>query len=214
MNSDRNVQRKCGFCGEGIPDSAERCPYCGSILKITFDNNRITPSENDAVKNTEGAEEEGGEQVQVEQDAEVNLNTPEFRDAVKKPENAGPDGVPVNKGGMEQRAEFKSHIQGGAYRQISGGGNAPYSSRDRNDMINPLSNGMKVFLTMLFTIIPGIGQLAGIITAIVFMNAEGDSDRKSFGVALLVGSLIMFVLACIGCFMLVITISSANQFNF
>jgi len=64
----------------------------------------------------------------------------------------------------------------------------------------PLSNGLKVFLTVLFTLVPGIGQLAGIITAIVFMSTEEDSDRRSFGVALLVSNLILFVLACIGCF--------------
>jgi len=65
-----------------------------------------------------------------------------------------------------------------------------------------------VFLTVLFTLLPGIGQLAGIITAIVFMNADGDKDRKSFGVALLVACLILFVFACIGCF--VISIASQS----
>jgi hypothetical protein len=72
---------------------------------------------------------------------------------------------------------------------------------------------LKVFLTVLFTVLPGIGQLAGIITAIVFMSSEGDSDRRSFGVALLVASLIMFVLACIGCF--VASLASASlPFNY
>jgi hypothetical protein len=58
----------------------------------------------------------------------------------------------------------------------------------------------------------------GIIAAIVFMNSEGDKDRKSFGVALLVASLAMFVLACIGCFVVLIIYSSAikqlGQFNY
>ncbi len=136
MTSDNNVQKKCGFCSESIPVGAVRCPYCGSILEVTFDNNyRITPPENPTIK----------------------VGT---------------------------------------------------------DMRSPLSNGMKVFLTVICTIIPGIGQLAGIITAIVFMNSEDDSDRKSFGVALLVASLIMFVFACIGCFILVIAFSSSNQFMY
>jgi len=74
----------------------------------------------------------------------------------------------------------------------------------------PLSNGLKVFLTILFTVLPGIGQLAGIITAIVFMNAA-DKDRKSFGVALLVACLVLFVLVCIGCFVIGLVSQSADQ---
>lgn len=74
----------------------------------------------------------------------------------------------------------------------------------------PLNNGLKVFLTILFTILPGIGQVAGIITAIVFMSAA-DNDRKSFGVALLVACLVLFVFSCIGCFILAI---AAQQFPY
>ena len=64
----------------------------------------------------------------------------------------------------------------------------------------PLGNGMKVFLTLVFALLPGIGQLAGIITAIAFMSSNDDSDRRSFGSALLVANIIMFVLMCLGCF--------------
>lgn len=66
----------------------------------------------------------------------------------------------------------------------------------------PMGNGMKVFLTMIFTLLPGIGQLAGIITAIVLMSSNDDSDRRSFGSALLVANIVMFVLSCLGCFIL------------
>ncbi|MCX7841600.1 MAG: zinc ribbon domain-containing protein [Clostridia bacterium] len=57
-----------------------------------------------------------------------------------------------------------------------------------------LSNGKKVFLTALSTIIPGFGQLAGLIAAIVFLNSDEDEDRKSFGQALMVSSLIVFAI--------------------
>lgn len=83
--------------------------------------------------------------------------------------------------------------------------NAPTGFREYKRL--PLGNGLKVFLTIIFTLIPGLGQLAGIITAIVFMNMDDDPDRKSFGVAILVASLVMFVLACIVCFIAVITLS-------
>lgn len=94
--------------------------------------------------------------------------------------------------------------------QIAHNGGYVPDRRYINYMRNPLSNGMKVFLTILFTVIPGFGQLAGIITAIVFMNAEGDSDRKSFGVALMVASLIMFIFTFISLFILVIAFSSSQ----
>jgi len=68
----------------------------------------------------------------------------------------------------------------------------------------PLSNGLKVFLTLLFAMVPAVGQIAGIITAIVFMSSDYGSDRRSFGSALLVANLALFVLSCIGCFLLVL----------
>ena len=62
----------------------------------------------------------------------------------------------------------------------------------------PLSNGLKVLLTMIATI-PLLGQLVGIIMAIIYMNSEGDADRKSFGKALLIGTLVIFLVACLCC---------------
>ena len=62
-----------------------------------------------------------------------------------------------------------------------------------------LSNAMKVFLTSLSNFIPGLGQLIGVIIAIVYMNTEGDTDKRSFGLALLVNSIIVFVLWTITC---------------
>jgi predicted ATP-dependent serine protease len=35
---NNDAQKKCGFCGETIPAKAGRCPYCGSLLEVTFDN--------------------------------------------------------------------------------------------------------------------------------------------------------------------------------
>ena len=57
-----------------------------------------------------------------------------------------------------------------------------------------LSNRLKVFLTTIFSVIPLLGQAAGIIAAIVFMTSQTDDDRRSFGNALFAASLIMFVI--------------------
>jgi hypothetical protein len=63
------------------------------------------------------------------------------------------------------------------------------------ELNNKLSNGMKVFLTVLSVAVPFLGQIAGIIIAIVYMNSNDDEDRKSFGMALLLASIIFFVLS-------------------
>lgn len=70
-----------------------------------------------------------------------------------------------------------------------------------------LTNAMKVFITTICNFIPGIGQLVGAIIAIVFMNTEGDTDKRSFGVALLVSSIVVFVLWSISCCTLAIAFS-------
>lgn len=222
MTFENNAQKKCGFCGESIPVRAERCPYCGSLLEVTFESGyQINPSENPA-SNREGDKNLGapdgikpddGGQAGAGQDAQAN------QDLLPPQDNAGQYadnesyGAPAPQGGAEGQSERKS----GAQR--SGGANynnryIPDGSFSNNYGHTPLSNGLKVFLTALFILIPGIGQLAGIITAIVFMNSEGDSDKKSFGVALLVLSLILFVFACIGCFVIAIYSASLNQYSF
>ena len=76
------------------------------------------------------------------------------------------------------------------------------------DGVKPsLTNAMKVFITTICNFIPGIGQLVGVIIAIVFMNTEGDTDKRSFGVALLVSSIVVFVLWSISCCTLAIVFS-------
>jgi len=74
-----------------------------------------------------------------------------------------------------------------------------------------LSNGIKVCLTVISTIIPGLGQLAGIIIAIVLINDEGDADRRSFGTALLVASLCFFVIWLILWFIAIVAMIVAQK---
>ena len=74
-----------------------------------------------------------------------------------------------------------------------------------------LSNGIKVCLTVISTIVPGLGQLAGIIIAIVLINDEGDADRRSFGSALLVASLCFFVIWLILWFIAIVAMIAAQK---
>lgn len=73
----------------------------------------------------------------------------------------------------------------------------PYRVPDKITAASRLSNALKVFITVVCTVVPGLGQLAGIIIAIIFINSDDDEDRKSFGTALLISSLIVFVITCI-----------------
>jgi len=76
-----------------------------------------------------------------------------------------------------------------------------------------LGNGMKVFLTVLCTIIPGIGQLAGVIIGIAFMAAEDDDDSRTFGTALMIASVIMFFISCVFYAILSILLVNYNVFG-
>ncbi|MDP4182139.1 MAG: hypothetical protein Q8942_13745 [Bacillota bacterium] len=77
--------------------------------------------------------------------------------------------------------------------------------------VKPLSNKMKVLLTTVSAFVPWLGQLIGLIAAIVFMNYEDDEDRKSFGRALLVSSLIVFLITSCLILFVVMALSSISQ---
>ena len=204
---DNYSQKKCGFCGENIPAEANRCPYCGSILEVAVDAPYGMPEQQQSstddlngANTAQGIQENAAGQPQVGQNPPVtggNQFAGNNGPAAPNQGNAyGHMYGPTPQQGMGQRQEY---------------GQRPYYPRQQqqqppvyrnNSSKPPLSNGLKVFLTMLFTLLPGIGQLAGIITAIVFMSTDGDNDRRSFGVAILVASLAMFILSCLGCFIL------------
>jgi hypothetical protein len=202
---DNYSQKKCGFCGENIPAEADRCPYCGSILEVTVDSPYKMPEQQGdapgAGVSETGDSVQGNGPVQDQQDAANQNDTyaPQYGQTPPQYEQTPPQYGQTPPQGMGQ---------GPAYGQRYDYGQRPYYPRQqqspayRSSTRPPLSNGLKVFLTMLFTLLPGIGQIAGIITAIVFMSSDGDEDRRSFGVALLVASLVMFVLSCLGCFLL------------
>jgi hypothetical protein len=74
-----------------------------------------------------------------------------------------------------------------------------------------LSNGMKVFLTVISSILPGLGQIIGVIAAIILISSDNDRDRRSFGIALLIASMVIFVVVCIIFFLAVMVIFSIQQ---
>jgi len=97
------------------------------------------------------------------------------------------------------RYDYKAGIKAGDMH--NGGYNKPVYGTEKKAP----GNGIKVFITVLSTLIPGLGQVIGAITAIVMMN-EKDADRKSFGSSLLAASIIVFIITCLfwGAFCLVL----------
>lgn len=68
-----------------------------------------------------------------------------------------------------------------------------------------LSNGLKVFLSVLSAVF-GIGQLITFIASIVFM-CSADKDRSSFGLCLMIATVIMFILTLVTVIALVVFFS-------
>lgn len=191
MDSNNLKLKKCNFCGEQIPADTGRCPFCGSLLEVPVDEGAFRiPGERPPEDHTQSGAASG----------EAPADVP-----------AAGEAPAADAGGARANAERTGYLPGNA----EGYTKAYYNDNPGFRVYKkpPLSNGMKVFLTLVFALIPGIGQLAGIITAIVFMNTDDDPDRKSFGVAILVASLIMFVLACIGCFTAAVILSMSQSFG-
>ena len=212
MAPDNDIRKKCVFCGESIPLRAGRCPYCGSILETRSDDGGVGTG-------TAGRDGAGNVQDPRSDDAGGQHNAGAAGGGFNNGNdfNAGgglnTGGSPNTWGGPDTGGTYNSggqDIKGGyGYAREKIYGSEPVSRPVYgSEPAKPLSNGMKVFLTAIFALVPAIGQLAGIITAILFMNSEDDGDRKSFGAAILVLSLVMFALSCIAGFIAVITVSS------
>jgi len=191
------------FCGEEIASDAGRCPFCSSILDVRVDN--LQPGEGapssfdypsaspEPAEPSQNPPDTGGEEGEImTQPGEETVQACSREDEPVKPEYGQ---NPVQ---MPPAVSSENALHPG-----SQGAPAAISRK-------PLSNGIKVLITVLCTLVPGIGQLAGVIAAIIFMNSDGDSDRKSFGLALLVASLALFVLSCISCFIILVAFSVNN----
>ncbi|AEV68868.1 zinc ribbon domain-containing protein [Acetivibrio clariflavus] len=223
MNNFGEEKAVCNFCGEEISPDAKRCPYCGSILS------RERNLSNDEVKNDgfydDGSTTESTSSYNSKGLSDNYINTDISAKDFINEEKINDE---MNKGGLfdandNTLGEEKMNVQAKAEGFIESGTQMPQQEQiavqrpavnnnirpQRPTMINTpavrayekpsLSNAMKVFLTSVSNAIPGLGQLVGVITAIVFMNSEGDTDKRSFGVALMVNSIIVFVIWAIFC---------------
>jgi hypothetical protein len=202
---NNNNLRICEHCKEEVSYNARRCPYCGSLL-----NNININTDN----NFKGKPEVSGGSEQPYSEY-VERNEEPIRDEAN-PATESSD--LISNGNSYQQPEISQSDSGYSndnYNRVSGkdgSSEAKYYFSSINDMdvydVKPLSNKMKVFLTAISSFVPWLGQLIGIIAAIVYMNSEDDEDRRSFGRALLVSSLIVFLITS---FLILFTISAFSN---
>ncbi len=83
------------------------------------------------------------------------------------------------------------------YNQISYLERQMLLNNNNSSGIKALSNWTKVMLTSLSVLLPGIGQIIGIVLGLVYVANDRDADRRSFGAALITVSIIAFIIAAI-----------------
>jgi len=166
--------KKCGFCGEDIAADFRRCPYCGSLLNLKNESDNAVDTESVPISNNI----ESYENVSMNFDVEHINNSSSINSE---------EGTSLQNPGAEENRSYYG-IKTDMVRNREYPGNTDKKT---------LSNAKKVFITTICNMVPGFGQLVGLIIAIVFLNSEEDEDKRSFGVALLITSLIVFVISCL-----------------
>jgi hypothetical protein len=178
LNTPTLEKRKCNFCGEEISIYVRRCPYCGSLIEQTAGSiifapqkilSDVEPTNQPGVENTISTK---GEHTVLQQNNREN----------SEPEVARPEILRSHQTHRMNAANFNLSTM------------SLNNPQGKPQVKKPLSNGYKVFLTVITSLLPGLGQLLGLILSIVYLNAE-DDDRRSFGTALMIASLITFVLS-------------------
>lgn len=163
----------CRKCGKILDNDEKECPFCGTKVDeiVELEPGAIT-EEKDNIK-----EDAIKEDINEENNYIENYNYTEIPKLDKN--NIEDNNVEKNTG--EKINIEKNNINNNIYEDTK-----------------PLSNWIKVTLSVLIPALPGLGALIGIIASIIFMTNE-DEDRKTFGYALLTYSVIFLILLCACC---------------
>ncbi|HPD01496.1 MAG TPA: hypothetical protein PLA01_09140 [Acetivibrio sp.] len=220
MDGTNSFNRVCSFCGESIAADYKRCPYCGSLLGL--DKTHSGADSRDVSPGNENSIYKGARNILNEDDSiqKNTSNVPENEVNIPKKESnvwegtssipKGPGYVREDEGGFSEKAvPYKQNInygtaagyeikQSAANQSVYKNNTIAHSKEaGTSDRVPSMGNGVKVFLVTLSNLLPGIGQLIGVIAGIVFMNAEEDKDKKSFGRAILISSMVVFLIMMI-----------------
>lgn len=173
--------KRCNTCGEESPGDLNYCRYCGSALPF-------------------GRAEHKSEETQ-----DLTGNH-QFMESLKEESNMT---MPISTGDGEDTSVVETKRIGNLdYIPISNQQRIQTANTSNRTLTNKNSipNGMKVLLSVICAVVPGLGQLICLILAIIFINTEGDEDKSSFGIALLVASLVLFVLTFIVFFLIMMAL--------
>jgi len=159
--------KKCEHCGEEIHIRSKKCPFCNQAVAEVIQ-----------------------EEVKEETNTEENV-VEENRQEAQNVENNTSNNESVNYERNNMAAPPQINFEVGANGEPK---DYVYKAEVRHSLeyTNPLSNMAKVFIAALCTI-PIIGQMIGGFMGVFFSTYE-DSDRRSFGRALIFLSIFMFVL--------------------
>ena len=213
MDNTNNFNRVCSFCGESIAAEYKRCPYCGSLLGVDKAHSGADinlGNENSIYKGERSIwSETGSIQKNTSNVLENESNIPKNESNVWE----GTSNIPKDPGYVreDERGFAKKAVS--AQENINYGTAAGYEIRKtaanegvyKNNTIthskkSALQIGFHQWGTVLrfswlhYQIFCRIGQLIGVIAGIVFMNAGEDEDKQSFGKAILISSMIVFLL--------------------
>lgn len=193
--------KKCNYCGEEVRCDLRRCPFCGSQLEVKVDEFQKDSEPFEAKK-----VDLYDEKLKTEDDLSIiSSNFDEENNDYSK--NHMIESISLS--GSKPTERTSDYLYN---KEPVGRKNVISSNGIGNDIKESiLSNGKKVALTTLCTIIPGLGQLVGLIIGIIFINSDEDKDKKSFGKALLISSLIIFVAQLFYCLILVLLFSDSVQ---
>lgn len=115
--------------------------------------------------------------------------------AVNLKKNVNENGQEYSEAG-ESQAQFAMHKETAAHAEQGSGFNEPGGFRRETE--EPFSNGLKVLFVAINLLVPVIGFIFGVISAIIFMRKK-NQDYKSFGKALLVLNIILLALYLFCC---------------
>lgn len=160
--------KKCEHCGEQIHIRSKKCPFCNEVVA------EVPVEVEENVQTHDNIETDGNTETKVNEQEEVNeISTEGAFDEFKK------------------NSELKENIN------FAVGNGEPkdyvYKAEVRHSIeyVKPMSNWFKVFISA-FCTFPIIGQLIGSFLGVYYVTNE-DNDRKGFGKALIVLSVVMFL---------------------
>ncbi len=191
MNPDYNRTKRCSYCGEEIAFDDRRCPFCCSLLN----DNQFDTS---AFYNNEFVQPYNNGWNPPPDNNFYNYNEyNQIPPYYQQPLQPQPETV-QNQTYASPEMQSWNNVQSQPMQS---------DSLETNTGENAFSTRFKVFLTAACSVVPGLGQLAGIIISIILLNSEDNEDKKKFGASLMLSSVVTFAFQCIMIFLLVMALS-------